>query len=174
MDREIIATINLIVQKYTSIDILEISGERWRIAQGEGTHTTVRYPEFDVCERNLDKKFDLIIAEMVFEHLRYPFRAGKNVFSMLENKGFFLISVPFLYPIHKHPIDCTRWSQEGLKYFLEEVGFNPENINVDSWGNSDCVRALLETDRPIDFNPAIHSLINDPKYPVSVWGIAQK
>ena len=31
--------------------------------------------------------------------------------------------VPFLIRVHNVPIDCSRWTEDGLKFHLEECGF---------------------------------------------------
>ena len=40
------------------------------------------------------KKYDLIIADNVWEHLKYPYKATKNVFDMLK-RWIFLVITPF-------------------------------------------------------------------------------
>ena len=74
-------------------------------------------------------KFDFIIADNVWEHLKYPHRATKNVYNLLNDNGYFLVIVPFLIRVHEVPIDCTRWTKDGLKFLLEESGFKIENIS---------------------------------------------
>ena len=64
------------------------------------------------------ESFDLIIAEQVFEHLKWPYRAAKNVYRMLRPGGSFLITTPFLVRCHEMPDDCTRWTDTELKNFL--------------------------------------------------------
>lgn len=172
MNRELELLVQDIAIRLGKVNMLEISGSRWKI-EGEGAeYTQVHYPEFDLCKDKLEKKFNLIIAEMVFEHLPYPYRAGKNIYDMLEIPGFLVISVPFSYPIHNHPIDCTRWTPLGLRYLLTQCGFDFKKIYTNSWGNKDCANA--HKDIPIDYDEKVHSLANDPLNPVSVWAVAQK
>jgi len=114
----------------------------------------------------------LIIAEQVFEHLLWPYRAGKNIYKMLNSKGYFLITTPFLIRIHDYPTDCSRWTETGLKYLLAECGFNLESIQTGAWGNRACVVANFA--RWEVYNPSLHSLENEPDFFLSVWAIAQK
>ncbi len=88
------------------------------------------YPEFDITKQTIPKQFDVIIAEQVFEHLRHPYAAARNVRAMLKDDGVFLIATPFLIRIHGQPNDYTRWTPDGLKAFLEDCGFDAE---VRSW-----------------------------------------
>jgi hypothetical protein len=150
---------------------LEISGERWKDA-GFGSFKSAHFPEFDITTDVMDESFDIIIAEQVFEHILWPYRAGRNVFSMLNKGGYFLITTPFLLKIHEYPVDCSRWSPTGLKYFLAECGFELGNITVEGWGNESCVVANLREWMP--YNPKKHSLKNDEEFPVVVWALARK
>lgn len=153
------------------LKVLEISGRHYR-AMGFAHYRSLRYPEFDICTMALNETFDLIIAEQVFEHLLWPYRAGRNVYRMLAPGGYFLISTPFLVRVHDEPTDCTRWTETGLRYFLSECGFELDMILTRSWGNRDCVQANFA--QWIGYRPSLHSLVNEPQFPYHVWALAQK
>ncbi len=157
--------------KPESLDALEISGESWPRHGYFRSHRGVDFPEFDVCADRLEDQFDLVIAEQVFEHVPYPYRAARNVLAMLRPGGRFLIATPFLVKIHACPLDCSRWTESGLRYFLEDCGFPPEGIRTASWGNRSCVKANLRSRWPI-YVRGLHSLRNDPEYPIQVWAMA--
>jgi hypothetical protein len=55
--------------------------------------------------------------------------------------GHFLVVTPFLYKVHPSPLDCPRWTEQGLRYFLEDAGFVPDRILTGSWGNRACILA---------------------------------
>src|ERR1041384_5924596 len=112
------------------LDALEISpGEFWQ-GRGFKSYRGVRYPDFDVCSQVLPEKFDLIIADQVFEHLHWPYRAGKNVYQMLKPGGHFINTTPFLVRLHDDPVDCSRWTELGMKYLLAECGFELSRIRT--------------------------------------------
>jgi SAM-dependent methyltransferase len=156
----------------SELDALEISSGSYDYWQKLGfkSFTTTQYPDFDICKDRLDRQFDLIIADQVFEHLLFPYRAAQNVCAMLKLRGYFLISTPFLIRVHQEPHDCTRWTETGIKYFLSESGFPLEHIQTGSWGNRACVKA--------NFNKWVRrgwgTLQNEPDFPVTVWAIARK
>jgi SAM-dependent methyltransferase len=156
-----------------SLKVLEISGRYWDQPNLFREYPGVYFPEFDICSQTLAEKFDLIIAEQVFEHLLWPFRAAKNVHAMLRPGGYFLITTPFSVRIHNAPTDCSRWSEVGIKYFLADCGFPLEEIQTGSWGNRACVRAHLK-DWWYIYQSWRHSLENEPDYPLSVWALARK
>ena len=154
-----------------SMDALEISGEYWKSKVPFHSYRTAWYPEYDLCERPLPETFDLILAEQVFEHLLYPGRAARNVHRMLRDGGYFMLTLPFLFRLHPCPNDCTRWTPQGLSYFLEEAGFSRDKVRVGAWGNRACVKATLAGR---NYCRRIHSLKNEPNFPVVVWALAQK
>ncbi|MGE0418929.1 MAG: methyltransferase domain-containing protein, partial [Acetobacteraceae bacterium] len=118
------------------LDALEISGEAWRDA-GFRSYESVAFPAFDICRDRTSRTYDIIIAEQVFEHIRYPHAAARNIMGMLRKGGVLLITTPFLIRYHPAPLDLWRWTEVGLQAFLEDAGFS--RVIASSWGNRDCV-----------------------------------
>lgn len=156
----------------SQLDVLEIAaGPQWRREFEFRSYTPTSFPGFDICKDVLDRHFDLIIADQVFEHLRWPYRAGRNVFQMLRPAGHFVIATPFLMRVHPSPSDYSRWTEEGLACLLQECGFPAERITTRSWGNRACIKAnFTRWARRGWFG----SLKNEPLFPVTVWAFAQK
>lgn len=153
------------------LDVLEISaGAQWVREFAFRSYAATDYPQFDICSQTLPERFDLIIADQVFEHLKWPYRAARNVRAMVRPGGHFLVTVPFLVRLHRSPSDCTRWTEEGLSYFLQECGFAAAGITTGSWGNRDCVKANLTAWRKRGF---LGSLVNEPDFPLVVWAFAR-
>lgn len=157
----------------STLDVLEIAPSQVWQELGFKSYTEVDYPAFDICKDRLDREFDLIIADQVFEHLLFPYKAAQNVYSMLRPGGHFLMATPFLIGYHPCPYDCTRWTETGIKYFLAESGFPLENIKTGSWGNRACVKAYLNKGIKAT-RRGYRSIKNDPEFPVSVWALAKK
>jgi|SRR5215470_12825131 len=155
----------------SQLDVLEISASRVWKPLGFKSYAEANYPEFDVCSMTLPERFDLIIADQVFEHLLWPYRAGRNVHSMLRAGGHFLVTTPFLIKVHEVPVDCSRWTELGMKHFLAECGFPLDRIRTGSWGNRACVKANF---RRWARRGWFKSLANEPEFPVSVWALALK
>ena len=161
---------------FEKLDVLEISaGEYWRHNFNFRSYDQMNFPKYDICENTIeDKKYDLIIADNVWEHLKYPYKATKNVLKMLKNNGYFLIITPFLIRVHEVPIDCTRWTEDGLRYFLNECGFKLENIYTNSWGNKKCVKSDLRNDSTWTRVGIYKDMSNNKLFPQQVWAIAKK
>jgi len=154
------------------LKVLEVSGNYWGGLGIFREYKSVSYPEYNLCDSVLPETFDLIIAEQVFEHLLWPYRAGQNIYRMLSQNGHFLMTTPFLIRVHDAPVDCTRWTETGIKYFLAECGFPFGTIQTGSWGNRACIKANYK--RWVNYFPLIHSLRNEPEFPYVVWALARK
>ncbi len=152
------------------LDVMEIAaGDFWRELPFK-SFASMNYPEYDITKDALPRTFDLIIADNVFEHLSYPHRAACNVLKMLRPGGTFLNITPFMVRVHNIPIDCTRWTELGMKYFLIEAGFDPDGIETGAWGN----RAVVKSDFTRWSRRGFWgSLKNEPRFPIQVWAFAR-
>lgn len=154
------------------LDVLEISaGSQWKERFHFKSYTETQYPDFDICKESLNERYDLIIADQVFEHLPWPYRAVKNVYAMLRPGGIFIVATPFLVRVHNVPLDCSRWTETGLSYLLQEGGFAENHITTRSWGNRQCVKANFNRWAKRGLFGARH---NEPNFPVMVWAYAQR
>jgi SAM-dependent methyltransferase len=154
-----------------SLDALEISpGDHWQ-ALPFRSYRSVRFPAFDVCRDVLPDRFDLIIADQVFEHIRTPWQAARNVHAMLRPGGYFLVISPFLLKVHGYPEDHTRWTETGLRWLLADAGFPLDKMRSGSWGNRRCATANFRHGwRMFGWG---RNLSNDPALPVMSWVLAQ-
>lgn len=153
------------------LDAMEVSGGKYWKSLPFKTYKNFSYPDYDICKDSLDATFDVIIADNIFEHLKYPGRAAKNVHKMLREGGLFVNITPFLIRHHPAPLDCTRWTSDGMRWFLEEAGFNPDRIQTFSWGNR---RAVVSNLRRWSRTGFKRRFPNDERFPVTVWALAEK
>ncbi|NRB16461.1 MAG: methyltransferase domain-containing protein [Rhodobacteraceae bacterium] len=159
--------------------VAEISG-KWGQMFDFASYQQFRYPEYDICqgpvcgEDGRPQKFDLVLANQVWEHLDRPYAATKNIRKMLRRGGHFWLAVPFHIPFHAAPNDCSRWSARGLTNLLIECGFEPEAIRAEQWGNRNAALRNLEAKWPPEYDEATDPMDNDPDMPVCAWAIAQK
>lgn len=158
------------IQEIQPQSMLEISGDVWRPYAPQ--YASVGYPDFDICATVPSGEYDMVVAEQVWEHLPWPRRAAQNVLSCLKPGGHFLLSTPFLVKVHPCPIDCTRWTETGLKYFLADCGFEFDSVRTGAWGNRDVINANFE--QWTEYNSEIHSLRNEPEFPYHIWAMARK
>jgi len=155
------------------LSVLEISGKRWEKLFPFKSYEFRNYPEFDILDIDRNQNtYDLIILEHVLEHLSNPLKALQNVYKILNPKGYVLITTPFLVKVHFGPEDFSRWTKLGLKQITIDAGFDEGTIHVDQWGNQSCIKANFN--RWVKYNPIIHSLSNEEKFPAIVWCLATK
>jgi SAM-dependent methyltransferase len=156
--------------KPSSLSALEISGAQHQ-DDGWRTYRIAAYPEFDICDPNLDlgEAVDLVIAEQVLEHVVDPCAALRNMFRYTRAGGTLVITTPFLVKVHRIPEDYWRFTEEGLRVLLEGAGW--ENVETYSWGNRACVKGNFK--RWAAVRPWL-SMRNEEDFPVSVWAYARK
>jgi SAM-dependent methyltransferase len=158
----------------SKMDVFEVSGNAWSDVFPWKSYRASEYPEFDVCGDRFEGKYDLIIAEQVFEHIRYPANAARNIWDGLRAGGHALITVPCLFHLHPTPLDAWRWTPQGLAFLLEDAGFDRNNITTDGWGNIEC---FIQHATDLSQAPAYDGsqpLQNTLHLPIVVWGFAQK
>lgn len=154
-----------------SMDALEIAaGWKWS-GRPWANYTEMNWPEYDICKDVLPQTFDIIIADNVWEHLLHPWRATTHVLQMLKPGGLFVNITPFLIRQHSIPHDCTRWTELGMRHFLEDIGFDPASVRTRSWGNRAAVKANFRRWARTGWQ---RRLPNEPDFPVTVWAIARK
>ena len=76
---------------------------------------------------------DIVNAIELFEHVRYPQRAISNIYRILKRKGLFIISSPFLFPLHADPCDYQRWTKDKWEEELKDNNFIVEKIIISGY-----------------------------------------
>jgi len=71
-----------------------------------------------------DGEFDSVLANEVFEHVFNPVEFLSEVNRVLKIDGKFLLTVPFVWDEHEQPHDYARYTSFGLKYILQQHGFD--------------------------------------------------
>ena len=74
------------------------------------------------CLPFADNSFDAVISIVVFEHLKNPFKAMKELSRVLKKGGKIFIVFPFLWEIHQRPYDFFRFTEYGFKELVSESG----------------------------------------------------
>ncbi len=74
--------------------------------------------------------FDTALCTAVLEHLEEPEKAIQECHRILKPSGIAIYSVPFIWHVHEAPRDFYRFSNFGLKYLFEKVGFEIVEIKA--------------------------------------------
>lgn len=81
------------------------------------------------CLPFADQTFDVILCTEVLEHTWEPTKVMKEFARVLKPRGYLLLSVPFIYPIHEAPYDNWRFTSYGLKFLCQSTGFEVVYLN---------------------------------------------
>ncbi|HET6691541.1 MAG TPA: methyltransferase domain-containing protein [Miltoncostaeaceae bacterium] len=73
---------------------------------------------------------DGVILEAVLEHVRDADATLLEIMRVLRPGGRVLIDVPFLQPYHPSPGDYRRYTEQGLRTRLEQLGFDVGDSGV--------------------------------------------
>lgn len=161
-------------QPIATWDALEISPQNtatWRLPFK--SYSATQFPEFDICTARLDRQFDVVIADQIWEHLAEPETAARNVLAMLKSGGHFVIATPFFIRVHGSPHDYSRWTADGLKRLLVRAGF-AEDMTIGQWGNRKCIVADLRRKNRWSVYGWGRDMRNEPDFPVTIWAFARK
>ena len=83
---------------------------------------------------------DVIVALEVLEHVPNTSRAISGIHNVLSPKGIFILSTPWVIPIHDRPFDFYRFTPAALERYLNEF----DSCKILARGNYyDSVVALL-------------------------------
>jgi len=104
--------------------------EKWIFADIEKKHK----PDIVIDVANMksvdNESINIVNAIEVFEHVEKINEGITECFRVLKKDGKFIISVPFLFPVHADPYDFQRWTLTKWKNELEKIGFKIENIEI--------------------------------------------
>lgn len=92
-----------------------------------------------------DESVALAISQEVFEHLPNPWIAARQVARILKPGGVFLIAVPFIIGYHPAPNDYWRFTHEGLRTMLEDVGLVVSSVRASSGAGTAMYRMAVES-----------------------------
>ena len=97
------------------------------------------YDGLDVDRRNPDVKYigdvqnmhmiaaeryDTVLCLELLEHVSQPSIALSEISRVMRPGGRLIISVPHLSRLHEEPNDYYRYTKYGLRFLLEQAGFN--------------------------------------------------
>lgn len=104
----------------------------------EATGHEHKHSKIDVYYNGQDipfeqETFDSVFCSEVFEHVFNLDEILKEINRVMKTGGQLLITVPFCWNEHEIPYDFARYSSFGIKYILENSGF--EVIKTKKSGN---------------------------------------
>ena len=71
-----------------------------------------------------DNSYDVVVSGQAFEHMEFFWRAIVEIERILKPGGFCCIIVPSTGPVHRNPLDCYRFTAEGMCAMGKYAGFD--------------------------------------------------
>ena len=93
-------------ERYVAIDYFE-----WADVRADASHLPFA-----------SESASVILSTEVFEHLPEPVEALREVRRVLQDHGYFILTVPLVWGVHDY-VDYQRWTERGLTKFLNEAGY---------------------------------------------------
>jgi SAM-dependent methyltransferase len=85
-----------------------------------------------------------VVSQEVFEHLRDPLRAAREVFRVLRPGGLFYFQVPFIIGFHSGPHDYWRFTHRGVRQLLGKAGFEVAEVGAAVGAGTSMYRISVE------------------------------
>ena len=70
-----------------------------------------------------DSLFDTVLCTEVMEHVAEPTQLLSEIYRVLKPGGNLLLTVPLMWRLHGEPYDYYRFTEHGVRYLSEKVGF---------------------------------------------------
>ncbi|MDR1866157.1 MAG: class I SAM-dependent methyltransferase [Bacteroidales bacterium] len=75
----------------------------------------------DIPEKS--SAYDIVVCTQVVEHVFDHAKVFEEAFRLLKPGGFFIVSGPFVWPVHEAPYDYFRFTRYGFQELLKKTGF---------------------------------------------------
>lgn len=159
--------------------VAEVSGGALRQEFGFERVTELCYPGFDLCNPQARefpyKRYELVFADQVLEHVVDPWKAAATMWSMLKDGGKAILTTVFDFPYHPGADygDYWRFSDSALETIFTRVGFAIEAGGM--WGNLEA-RNLSPMWSVVARRPEYRRLAEkwESQYPIISWIVAVK
>ena len=67
-----------------------------------------------------DSSFSSVLCTELLEHILRPGKVVSEIHRILRPGGILIVTVPFLYPLHRDPRDFHRFTEDGLRALLHD------------------------------------------------------
>lgn len=146
----------------------------------KSTIRDMAFPEYDVLNLPFEENsIDFIISDQILEHVAGDIpKLYRDLAKILKPGGVMVHATPFLTEVHNCPVDCWRFTPNGLKWLADQSGMTV--LSIDSWGSRVVWMYIALGYRfspvPLDPDHPINRLAmkNEADWPITVWIICQK
>ena len=68
-----------------------------------------------------DESYDLVLSGQCLEHVEMPWLWITEIYRICKKDGLIILTAPWNFFIHKHPVDCWRILPDGMTVLLTKV-----------------------------------------------------
>lgn len=109
------------------VDAFDLDKNAVNLANRYNKGKNVKFSHENILTKKINKKYDLVLAVEVLEHIKNDSKAVKNVSGLLNPNGFFLITVPinegYRTEFDNRSGHIRRYSKKDLTAKLEKENF---------------------------------------------------
>jgi len=110
-----------------NVNAFDLDRNAVRLAKRHSKNENVNFFSADVLRMDTKKKYDLVLAVEVIEHIKDDAQAIKNIGKMLNPNGFFLLTVPinedYRTEFDSRSGHIRRYTEKDLTDKLKKAGF---------------------------------------------------
>ncbi len=131
----------ILSQKIVNVVGIDKNEEYLNIARTKYHSNNINYKCIDLDAESIIEKYDGIVCFETLEHLKYPKKFLNNLYDILNDNGFIILSIPnSKYEIIENGKNKDSFHLHIFKYdeiikMLKEVGFNIEKVYGQSYIN---------------------------------------
>jgi SAM-dependent methyltransferase len=92
-----------------------------------------------------DASFDTVLCSQVIEHVADHRGLLREAFRLLRSGGILILSGPLYWPPHEKPYDFFRFTEYGLRYLLDDAGFEVDQIRGNGGKWATCGQVFVHT-----------------------------
>ena len=92
-----------------------------------------------------DSSYDTVLATQVIEHVADHRAMLCEAFRALKDNGVLILSGPMYWPLHEEPYDYFRFTEYGLRYLVESIGFVVVEIKQNGGKWALCGQVIVHT-----------------------------
>lgn len=70
-----------------------------------------------------ENSYDVVVTGQALEHMEFFWLTMKEIDKVLKPGGLCCVIVPSTGPVHKNPLDCYRFNEDGVRSLVKYVNF---------------------------------------------------
>jgi SAM-dependent methyltransferase len=77
-----------------------------------------------------NESFDVVISGQTFEHVEFFWLSAKEISRVTKSGGLFCIVVPSTGQVHRFPVDCWRFYEDGMRAIAKWMEYDVLEVEI--------------------------------------------